>query len=147
MIPISPGTTQDIPRHTKHDYHSSRSEDNNIVFTFETCINVQRKANVMAIPATHCHILWPSWLRMIQNIGGQLLKPYSAAICFLHMPVSPSILRNLKAVWQAWGQNSDTIKLSAATCLGFFAFLRAGEMIVSSDTWFDPDTLHHKTFQ
>ena len=53
------------------------------------------------------------------------------------LPISPCPLRKMKDVWSPQSNEHDTKMISAACCLCFFAFLRAGEMTVPSNGAYD----------
>ena len=54
------------------------------------------------------------------------------------LPISPAMLQGLRRVWQRHPNSRDATMLWAAATMGFFGFLRVGEMTTPSDR-FDPN--------
>ena len=54
------------------------------------------------------------------------------------LPISPSIMRLLKRVWENLPDQNEAAMLWALACLCFFGFLRMGETVVPSERGYDP---------
>ena len=54
------------------------------------------------------------------------------------LPITPTILRDLKRIWDRAADNFDHIMVWAACTLCFFGFMRAGEITVPYDNAYDP---------
>ena len=61
------------------------------------------------------------------------------------LPITPTILRQLKRVWDKSADNFDHIMLWAASTTCFFGFMRAGEITVPSQDAYDP--IAHLSFK
>ena len=54
------------------------------------------------------------------------------------LPITPFLLRSMRAFWEVDRCNRDNIMLWAACCTCFFGFLRSGEVTVPSMKLYDP---------
>lgn len=53
------------------------------------------------------------------------------------LPVTPSILMKIRAIWEKDAHNYDNIMLWAVATLGFFGFFRLGEILLGDKDKFD----------
>ena len=66
------------------------------------------------------------------------LKRKSSTPRWTRLPILPEMLRELKEVWQRHPNKKDARMLWAAATMCFFGFLRVGEIVIPSDSGFDP---------
>ena len=77
-------------------------------------------------------------LKVISNGVARVRAQLPEASKQLRLPISPSILHQLKHLWLPRKENPDIIMLWAACTLAFFGFFRLGELTVPSASAFDP---------
>ena len=61
------------------------------------------------------------------------------------LPITTAILRQIRRKWESHGAKWDYMMLWAVVSLSFFGFLRSGEVVVPSDSSYDPG--QHLTFE
>ena len=76
-------------------------------------------------------------VQVVQGKKGQAPKP--------RLPVTPGVLRKMKAVWADQGDLYDIMMMWAAATTTFFSFCRAGEIVVEREDSYDPNS--HLSFR
>ena len=61
------------------------------------------------------------------------------------LPITPSVLRKLKTVWEGWGNKYDRGMWWALATTTFFTFCRLGEMVVEREDAYEPNV--HLSFR
>ena len=56
----------------------------------------------------------------------------------IRLPITPTLLRQIKQLWSPKAREYDTVMLWAASTLCFFGFFRMGELTVPGDQSYDP---------
>lgn len=61
------------------------------------------------------------------------------------LPITPSVLRKIRAVWERKGESADARLLWAVATTTFFTFCRSGEVVVEREDSYDPNS--HLSFR
>ena len=67
-----------------------------------------------------------------------LKRSATYSISRTRLPITPELLRTMKTVWQAWDNHRDAAMLWATVTMCFCGFLRSGEVVVPSQSGYDP---------
>ena len=92
-------------------------------------------------PKSHWGWGTPLWETcQLEYVVKGLKQSYRPGSTQTRLPISPPILRGLRAMWSEHVENHDASMLWAASCMCFFGFLRVGEIVIPSDSRFDPSS-------
>lgn len=65
-------------------------------------------------------------------------KLTSRGLASTRLPITPRIMQLLLSVWESHPSHFNVGMLWATSCMCFFGFLRSGEVMISSDSQYDP---------
>ena len=71
-------------------------------------------------------------VQVVQGKEGRAPRP--------RLPITPSVLRKLKAVWIRRGDTHDNILLWAVSVTTFFTFCRSGEIVIADEGTYDQNS-------
>ena len=74
----------------------------------------------------------------LEYVSKGVKKMTAAKVARTRLPITPSILLQLRQICQAHPCRQDASMLWAAACMCLFGFLRAGEVVVPSASDYDP---------
>lgn len=100
---------------------------------------LRHKQISLGLPETG-HSAMPK-LKMISNGISRAKSKVPGPRELQRLPITPYILRQIRTLWAPRAADPDTILLWAACTTAFFGFFRLGEILVPSDSSFDP-TVH-----
>ena len=79
-----------------------------------------------------------SWMPRLEYTVKGVKRKVTSMSASTRLPVTSDILRAMKGVWQSAPNGNKTLMLWAAACTCFFGFLKSGEVVIPSDTDYNP---------
>ena len=79
-------------------------------------------------------------MSMLDYVIKGLKQSYQPGFTWTRLPMTLPILRGLRVVWSENAEHHNVSMLWAASSMYFFGFLRVGEIVVPSDSHFDPSS-------